>query len=235
MYILRFLLAPPLSQDQFKLTCPGWNKSTEKTGKPLSSKASEEAARSFARWADEDRVEPILTGDDLDTRNEAIVATAHMMAIDRYRTNRRMRLAGQQEDAVADLLVDLDYRQLPARLIDQPGTLAADEFMRATQFETADGSTHEVDVAIGLPKRTVLALECKVSNDATNSVKRVNDVLKKASAWKARWGLNVLTGALLQGVFSAKEPRRLLEAEVNVFWSHRIDDLWKWLVAARQS
>ena len=157
------------------------------------------------------------------------------MAIDRYRTNRRMRLAGEQEDAVADLLVDLGYRQLPARLIDQPGALAADEFMRATQFETADGSTHEVDVAIGLPKRTILALECKVSNDATNSVKRVNDVLKKASAWKARWGLNVLTGALLQGVFSAKEPRRLLEAEVCIFWSHRIADLREWLVAARES
>jgi len=133
-----------------------------------------------------------------------------------------------------DLLVELGYTQLPAKLVDEPGALAQDEFMHATKFETADGSTHEVDLAVGLPKRTVLALECKVSNDGTNSVKRVNDVLKKATAWKRRWGKNVVTGALLQGVYSPKEPRRLLEEDVEVFWSHRLDELEDWLLEQRQ-
>ena len=146
-----------------------------------------------------------------------------------------MQPSKAQETAVVELLERLGYRRLPSRLVDQPGTLAEDEFMQATQFKTADGSTHEVDIAVGLPKRAVLALECKVSNDATNSVKRVNDVLKKATAWKRQWGRTVVTGALLQGVFSEKEPRRLLEEDVEVFWSHRLDELEQWLREQKES
>ncbi len=142
-----------------------------------------------------------------------------------------MRLANQQEQEAVVLLRDLGYNQLKSEMVDQPGALGEHEFMHATQFKTADGSTHEVDVAVGLPKRTILALECKVSNDSTNSVKRVNDVLKKATAWKRQWGRFVVTGALLQGVFSAKEPRRLLEEDVELFWSHRLDELRDWLLA----
>ena len=235
MYILRFLMAPPFSQDQFKIACPSWVKATEKTGKPLTAKAASSVAAVFGEWADEERVEPIMSGDDFDTRGEVISATAHMMAVERYRTNRRMRLAREQEETVASLLRDLGFRLLQSRLVDQPGALAQDEYMRATQFQTADGSTHEVDVAIGLPRRRILALECKVSNDATNSVKRVNDVLKKAGAWKRQWGRFVLTGAMLQGVFSPKEPRRLLEEDVSVFWSHRPSDLSDWLITQKSS
>lgn len=230
-YVLRFLMGPPLSQDQFKIACPEWVKSTEKSNKPLKPQAAKQVSDAFRKWADRERVEPILLGESIEDRNEAIASTAHMMAVDRFRTNRRMRLSGVQEFSVKNLLERLGYRLIASCLIDQPGMLGEDEFMCATQFETADGSTHEVDVAIGLPKRGILALECKVSNDSTNSVKRINDVLKKASAWKARWGLNVQTAALLQGVFSPKEPRRLLEAEVEVFWSHHLQDLEEWLLA----
>lgn len=37
---LRFLLAPPLSQDQFMLVCPKWSKVHEKNGVPLSPDAA---------------------------------------------------------------------------------------------------------------------------------------------------------------------------------------------------
>ena len=104
------------------------------------------------------------------------------------------------------------------------------EFARATQFATADGSSHEVDLAVGLSGRRILALECKVSNDRTNSIKRVNDVLKKAEAWKKQWGKFVITGGLFQGVFGENEARRLIEAEVEIFWSHRLDLFEAWLV-----
>ena len=229
MSVLRFLMAPPLSQDQFKLACPPWQKGSEKSGRPLGEEAARATALAFEHWQDDDRTAPVRVGDHGEKRLAAVSATAHMMAVNTYRTVRRMRLAHEQEQAVVDLLHELDYRQLPSRLVDEPGVLAEDEFMHATQFKTADGSTHEVDLAVGLPKRTVLALECKVSNDKTNSVKRVNDVLKKASAWKRQWGRTVVTGALLQGVYSDKEPRRLLEGDVVIFWSHRLDELDSWL------
>ncbi len=230
-YVLRFFMGPPLSQDQFRLACRQWPKASETSGRPLSPAAARATAEAFAKWRDTERVVPILEGGSTESRRAAVSATVHMMAVNCYRTVRRMRLAHQQEQEVLELLLGLGYRQRRAELVDEPGALAEGEFMHATQFKTADGSTHEVDVAIGLPKRTILALECKVSNDATNSVKRVNDVLKKATAWKKQWGQFVVTGALLQGVFSAKEPRRLLEEGVVVFWSHRLDELREWLAA----
>jgi hypothetical protein len=235
MLPLRFLMAPPLSQDQFKLACPEWQKGSETSSRPLSAESASAVAAAFSRWRDERRAAPFLCGGTNEEKRAAVSATAHMIAVNRFRTVRRMRLAHEQEQGVVDLLLGLGYRHRRSELVDQPGALGEDEFMHATQFQTADGSTHEVDVAVGLPKRTILALECKVSNDATNSVKRVNDVLKKASAWKRQWGRFVVTGALLQGVFSTKEPRRLLEEDVEVFWSHRLDELEKWLEERRDS
>ena len=232
MLALRFLMAPPLSQNQFKLACPEWQKGTEKSGRPLSPKAARASAEAFERWQDHERTTPIRNSDE--NQQAAVSATAHMIAVNTYRTVRRMRLAREQEQTVVDLLLHLGYRRQPSQLVDEPGALAEHEFMHATQFKTADGSTHEVDVAIGLPKRTILAFECKVSNDKTNSVKRVNDVLKKATAWKRQWGKFVVTGALLQGVFSAKEPRRLLEEDVEVFWSLHLDELEEWLREQRK-
>ncbi len=101
--------------------------------------------------------------------------------------------------------------------------------MRKTRFATATTAHQEVDIACGLKHSYVLAMECKVTNDETNSVKRVNDVLKKATAWKAHWGSFVITAALLQGVIAAKDVQRLDDAGVQVFWSHNLDEFRIWL------
>ena len=87
----------------------------------------------------------------------------------------------------------------------------------------------EVDIACGLGKTAVLAMECKVSNDATNSIKRMDEVLNKAQAWKVRWGMSVETAALLQGVIAPKEMHRLMTFDVRIFWSHRLGDFMDWI------
>jgi hypothetical protein len=226
--VLRFLIAPPLSQDQFKLAFPSWPKSSEKSGRPLAQKIAVSLATDLNRWYDESLVRLARSDVNAD-RETAIAAVSYMIAYTRFKTNRRMRLAQAQEQAVLRDLVELGFTQIPKQRVDRPGMVAERHFMHATYFATADGSAHEVDVAIGLPRGRVLALECKVSNDATNSVKRVNDVLKKATAWKAQWGQMVLTGALLQGVFSEKELPRLIAGGVHLFWSHRLEDFKIWL------
>lgn len=70
-----------------------------------------------------------------------------------------------------------------------------------------------------------------MTNDVTNSVKRVNDVLKKAAAWKDHWGSFVETVALLQGVIAAKDVQRLTDSGVYVFWSHDLKNFERWLDA----
>jgi hypothetical protein len=223
---LRFLTGPPLSQDQFQLACPDWRKSNEKTGRPLSDASAAGFEMTFRAWVDGARTKFL---DNPIERAKAVQSTAILIAQQEFATRKRMRLAGVQEEMASTILTDLGFTRISIGFVDQPGSLEERQFARACQFATADGSSHEVDLAIGLSGRRILALECKVSNDKTNSVKRVNDVLKKAAAWRSQWGKFVITGALLEGVLSEKEPRRLLEAEVEVFWSHRPELFREWL------
>lgn len=223
---LRFLLGPPLSQDQFKLICPTWPKASEKKGHPLPLAAAEAFSKIFSSRSDPARVTNLSNPEN---RRSAVEATSILIAANEFATTRRMLLADIQQRSVAELLIKQGYKQVSLGVVDEPGSLAAKTFAVATKFKTADGSSHEVDVAIGLPKKAILAIECKVSNDCTNSIKRINDVLKKATAWKRQWGSFVVTGTLLQGVFSSKEPRRLMDNDVETFWSHRIELLTKWL------
>ena len=130
--------------------------------------------------------------------------------------------------AVTELLRTKGWTKVPSKLVEMGATLAAREFMRKTQFATKT-RPQEVDVACGLGKTVVLAMECKVSNDVTNSIKRVNDVLKKATAWKEHWGSFVLPAAMMQGVIAAKEVDRLLDAGVEVFWSHDLARFEAWI------
>lgn len=54
-------------------------------------------------------------------------------------------------------------------------------------------------------------LECKVSNSATNSVKRLNrETGGKARDWNGRFGERAITGAVLAGVFKLRNLKTAL-------------------------
>ena len=101
--------------------------------------------------------------------------------------------------------------------------------MHKARFASGLTGRAEVDIALGLKDAVVLALECKVTNDETNSVKRINDVSKKAQAWRAHWGNFVQPAALLEGVIKMSDVKRLLEEDIHVFWSHRLDLFEGWI------
>ena len=101
--------------------------------------------------------------------------------------------------------------------------------MHKTRFVSGPNENQEVDIACGLRGTVVLAVECKVTNDVTNSVKRINDVLKKAAAWRSHWGSFIVSAAVLQGVIKFGDVKRLLDAGVEVFWAHQLDLFSDWL------
>lgn len=221
---LRHLLAPPLSQDQFKLACPEWPKSSEKSGVPIRGARAVAVAQKISEWFEPQFAKSIGDGEEID-----LLGAAYLMARQEYETVRRNKLALKQESDACSILDRLGFKRADAKFIDEPGAVAEKEYLLRTRFATADGSSHEVDIAVGLPKRMILAVECKVSNDATNSIKRTNDVMKKSEAWKRQWGKFVKTGALLQGVFKDTEITRMLDAEIVVFWSHALHDFNEWV------
>lgn len=228
--VLRRVLAPPLSQDQLKIHCPEYDKGAENTGRAISRARAEAISnvlyarldRELAPWIGEGRMPDVVEQDRL-----VSVATA-LISVQTELTERRRSISEFQEKAVVDLLLAKGWRKLAASPVSTLTSLSSRQFMHKVKFATTT-QPQEVDVACGLGETVVLALECKVSNDVTNSIKRVNDVLKKAAAWKTKWGDFVRTAVLLQGVVASKDVRRLLEADVQVFWSHDLRAFEVWL------
>jgi XamI restriction endonuclease len=231
MLVFRHLMAPPTSQDQFKLICHDWPKNSEKSSSAVNAVAAAAVARCFHAWRSS-RLTPWLADRRQPTRREierVLAVIAPLIASQRVATARRNRLALKQEQDLIARLEALGWIKRKSKLIDNQAPLAAREFMHKARFASGRAGRAEVDIALGLRNTVVLAMECKVTNDETNSVKRINDVVKKADAWKDHWGNFVQPAALLQGVVKLSDVRRLLDKNIQVFWSHRLDLFETWL------
>lgn len=226
--VFRYVLAPPLSKDQFALCFP--------IAKSLrGNKRKQAVANSFAQAMRERKVQshtpwlPAGRRPSLWELRRFFWSVSPLLAQQQFATTQRNRLSKLQESEITAILDARGWTKLPSSLLDIKAALPLRHYMHKTRFATATATPQEVDVALGLPNTVVLAMECKVSNDETNSVKRVNDVLKKAHAWKAHWGSFVRTAAVLQGVIAAKDVMRLLDDGVEVFWSHDLTRFEHWL------
>ena len=228
---LRHFLAPPISQDQFKLICPQWSKSSEKSGKQLAA-AGADAVQAIFNDRRSKRLSPWIAAGRPPTVAElsaTISIVSPLIASQQVATARRKRLSAIQEASVITLLETRQWNRMQSNLVATAGQLPARAFMHKTRFASGANENQEVDIACGLGSTMVLALECKVTNDETNSVKRINDVLKKASAWKNHWGAFVKPAALLQGVIKFADVQRLIDMNVEVFWAHRLDLFGDWI------
>jgi hypothetical protein len=232
MLVFRHITAPPISQDQFSLICPGWRKNTEK---PNGSKIKIDEALFVAAAFEERRSRPLTPWIDADRAplkreiRRLLWTIAPLIASQQIQTIQRTRAANAQERAITSMLANKGWMKDPSTLLDTRAALPPKHFMHKTRYATATTTPQEVDIALGFNSTVVLAMECKVSNDQTNSVKRINDVLKKSNAWKTHWGSFVKTAALLQGVIAPKDVARLIDDGVEVFWSHDLSSLEEYI------
>jgi len=229
MELLRQLTAPPLSQDQFKLLCPSWPKGSEKPGKKVKPAVAKQVATVIRRWIDP----RIIEGLEADRLAEVAAGPLYILARQKFETEKRTQASRLQESGVTSLLDNLGFTKVQSREIDQPWTVGEENYMHKTTFRSASRDTAEVDIAVGLPGGRLLAIECKVSNDATNSIKRVNDVLKKRESWEKMYGNVLTTGAVMSGVIMPRDILRLSSAGVCVFFSHDLAPLRKYLVTKK--
>jgi len=228
--VLRQMLAPPLSQDQFEIFCEPYRKQAENKDRALPATAAAEIGRIFRErvdagliaWLPQNRLP-----DDQEVKR-VIHAISPLLASQIYLTSRRTSTSRTQEDAVVDMLEGLGWEHYRGSGLVDRAVLGSRQFIKKAKFATST-RPQEIDIACGLGATRVLAMECKVSNDKTNSVKRINDVLKKATAWKDHWGVFVRPAALLQGMIGYKDVQRLTHAGVTVFWSHDLPRFELWL------
>lgn len=228
---LRYLTAPPISDDDLgtmlhrKPTPAAINEDEDYADELAGILESSLDPKRFP-WIEEKR-DP--------TESEfkaAVLATSVAVASQRVQTKRRGDEKSGLEGAVEQLLLALEFSKetSPLESIDSvedlpgPGT-----FMREV---TLGG--HNADFVIGLHDRRRLALECKSSNSAINSRKRLNkEVCSDAAAWADQFGNQVVTGAALRGVFAPHYVADAQKTPLLIFWSHRLEDLKDFIEAAR--
>jgi hypothetical protein len=224
----RYLAVPPISEDDLR-TLSGTERRSGSLGQGRATRLITilRSAMDPIRlpWLTEARA-------PLDVEREhAIRWTAGIWAVERIRTQRRSQSSRRQEMAVARLLEEARYtphaglRRIGG-LDDLPGGAFCKEVLLAGT---------KCDVAVRIHDGRLLALECKVSNSAINSVKRlIRETGGKARIWREEFGRWVIPGAVLSGVYKLTN---LAEAQndhrLTLFWEHDLSPLRRFVQARR--
>ena len=159
--------------------------------------------------------------------NRAITASAALLATQRIRTMRRGDEREAQEESVATALKEMAFTEVATRRIEnQDQAPAHGEFCGESEL-----GERKADLVARLRDGRILAIECKVSNSATNSIKRLNnDAAKKAVTWRREFGVrNVVPCAVLTGVFKLKNLLQAQEEKLTIFWAHDLQTLKDWI------
>lgn len=167
----------------------------------------------------------------LEEKSAALLASSVLLAAQRIATERRTDGKDGQETQVKNYLRDLGFTEVAPTTINTivkgPGS---DQFCAECLL-----GDRKADVVLRLHDTRLMALECKVSNSATNSVKRVNnDAAVKATYWNKEFGLSqVVPSAVLSGVFKTLNLVQAQNNGLTIFWAHDLDKLGQFIASTR--
>lgn len=229
---LCYLTAPPISEDDLKTL-------VDASIAPTRLKENPETARRLRdillRILDPHRFPWVKEGraPEPHERDAAILASSALVAATKVQTFRRNDAKERQEEKVKQLLRDLGFNEVPKReILNASAAPQKGEFMGETPLAGA-----KADVVATLHDGRIMAIECKVSNSAVNSYKRiVHDTGGKATIWHDQVGrANVISSAVLSGVFSPANCETLQNDKgVYLFWDLRLDDLREFIEEVRR-
>ncbi|CCE98473.1 conserved hypothetical protein (plasmid) [Sinorhizobium fredii HH103] len=90
----------------------------------------------------------------------------------------------------------------------------------------------KVDLFIALATGRMIALEAKDSSSGLNSTKRLlNDTAAKAKHYAAEAGKNIISVALLSGVFKLSDLKAAQATGLYLVWAHDMDSFVEWIKA----
>lgn len=165
-------------------------------------------------------------------RDSAILASAAVIATRDAETLRRSQSKDQQELLVEDLLLAQSFQKVGTRIVHTLGDAPRPgEFCRESLVVG-----RKADFVIGLFDNRVMPLECKVSNSAVNSIKRLNnDAASKAEVWRSELGpANCVPAAVLSGVYYHHMLVNAQNRGLALVWAHSLDaQLMDWILSTR--
>ena len=228
---LRYLAGPPISSDDLRVIADV--DSISPSVLMRNHKALRKVFDVIERVIDPHRFPWMETGGaPTDEQREAsLLASSVLLATQRIATTRRNEGKESQETMVKDYLRRLGFSEVPTMTIN---TIVRGP--QAMQFcaECKLGE-RKADVVVRLHDTRLLAIECKVSNSATNSVKRLNnDAAVKAEYWIKQFGTaQVVPSAALAGVFKVLNLEQAQTRGLSLFWTHDLEKLGTFIDSTR--
>jgi hypothetical protein len=227
---IRYLASPPLSADDLKILADASLAPTRLRNDPdMAQRVVDTVLLGLDRirfpWVSEDR-EPTDA-----ERQAAIVATSALMAARRVMTDRANESKEEQESSTVVALLAAGFTQVPTRTVSNLSqSPAKGELCRESLF-----GPKKADILLGLWDGRVMAIECKVSNSSTNSIKRLNgDAAQKAVVWVRQFGqANVVPAAVLSGVFKLGNLRSAQADGLAIFWAHDLASLLQFIESTK--
>jgi hypothetical protein len=223
----RYLGAPPLSQDDLNTLAGG----TVVGRKRIPDDVAAKAVTAIRAFLDPFRCPWVDSGSrpTRHMRRAAIDWTASLWAIEMCRTARRGEASTEQEEAVDRILRSFGLEQQASiRRISALDELPRRHFTREVLLAQA-----KADLAVRLNQGRLLAIECKVSNSALSSVKRLNrETAGKAEHWRTVYGQQVVTVAVLAGVFKVSSLMDAQASGVYIVWAHDLEPLRRFVAAS---
>ena len=223
--IARFVAGPPISADDFR-TLLGFKRfhvdQTREVAKGLSLILKLIDPARFP-WVASRRAPTAIE------RRSAVVATASLRAVERARTGRRSFEQSRQETFVAEVLRSMGLTEVTT-VRSPEKDLPEGSFKSGVKFEGK-----QCDILVRLFDERFLAIECKSSNSAVNSIKRLNDVSDKAQVWKVARGAKVVTAGVLAGVFDFRSLDTAQDKSVFLFWEHDLEPLKRYIKATKKA
>lgn len=228
---LRYLAGPPVSDDDLRVIAD-----VESLAPAVLKKRPQELRKVYEvieRIIDPFRFPWVAAGlsPTAQQRQTALTASAVLLATQRLATERRHDGKEGQETRVKDHLRDVGFAEVPAAAIN---TLVRGP--QAMQFcAECQLGDRKADVVVRLHDTRLMAIECKVSNSATNSVKRLNnDAAVKANYWLEQFGIaQVVPAAMLSGVFKVLNLEQAQSRGLALFWSHDLLKLSEFIESTR--
>jgi hypothetical protein len=228
---LRYLAGPPISEDDLEVLAEADSLAPSRL--EADHAAASRILATIVQALDTKRFPWIADGrgpTDAE-KSAAILASAALITAQRVSTTRRNDGKDAQERAVKAFLTAMGFTAIAARKI-----RTLDDAPARGQFcaESMVG-TRKADVPVRLFDGRLMPIECKVSNSALNSVKRINnDAAVKAKTWKFEFGINqVVPVAMLSGVFKVSNLYQAQSEGLTLFWAHELDEMRVFIEATR--
>ena len=223
--VARFVAGPPVSADDFKtlLGFKGIRRGDAAGIRDALDRIAELVDSSRFPWVSENR-QP-----KPQERRSAVVATASLRAVERARTGRRSAEKERQEPFVAQTMRQMGLAEI-GKVNDPDKDLPEGSFRRDVKFEGK-----QCDILVRLFDGRFLAIECKSSNSAVNSVKRLNDVFEKAQVWARERGTRVDSAAVIAGVVKRNKLEETQDKNIYLFWEHNLGPLKEFILATKKT